>query len=108
MRKWLSLTIASFVMAWALSAQAQSGPYSAQIQRALATFLANAQTFTSAVAAPSFQTTTALVSLAGGSGTPAFVANSSGGSGQPTTAAQNSWLKATDSTGATIWIPVWK
>lgn len=54
------------------------------------------------------KTSTASVAVAGGASTPAFVANSAGGAGQPTTAAQNSWLKALDSTGATIWIPVWK
>lgn len=60
------------------------------------------------MAAPTFQTTTALVATGGGGGSPTLAASSTGGTGQPTTATQNSWLKATDSTGATVWIPVWK
>lgn len=59
------------------------------------------------VSAPVFQTSTALVTSTGGS-TPAFGANFVGGTGGPATAAQNGWLKAQDSTGATVWIPVWK
>jgi hypothetical protein len=31
-----------------------------------------------------------------------------GATGGPTTAAQNGWVKMLDSSGATIWIPVWK
>lgn len=52
------------------------------------------------------QTMTALIAT-GGATPPAF-ANGIGGVGQPTTAAQNGWMKALDSTGATVWIPVWK
>jgi len=46
----------------------------------------------------------ALVALGGGA---APTLGTIGGSG-PATAAQNAWLEAKDSTGATIWIPVWK
>lgn len=46
----------------------------------------------------------ALVALGGGAA-PTF--GTIGGTG-PATAAQNTWLRALDSTGATIWIPVWK
>jgi hypothetical protein len=58
--------------------------------------------------AAAFETSTALVATGGGGATPAFAANSTGGAGQPTTAAQNGWVKMLDSTGATIWLPVWK
>lgn len=67
-----------------------------------------ALTSSAVVTGTAFQTSTASVSLAGGNATPAFVANSVGAAGQPTTANQNSWIKANDSTGATVWIPVWK
>lgn len=46
----------------------------------------------------------ALVSLGGGSA-PTF--GTIGGSG-PATAAQNSWMRFLDSTGAACWVPVWK
>jgi hypothetical protein len=46
----------------------------------------------------------ALVALGGGA---APTLGTIGGSG-PATAAQNAWLRALDSTGATIWIPIWK
>jgi hypothetical protein len=47
---------------------------------------------------------TALVALGGGS---APTLGTIGGAG-PATAAQNSWLKVLDSTGAACWLPVWK
>jgi hypothetical protein len=56
------------------------------------------------VFAPAFQTTTALVALGGGA---APTLGTIGGTG-PATAAQNSWLRLLDSTGAAIWVPVWK
>jgi len=68
------------------------------------TGFSTAQTMAAAV----FQTTTALVATGGGGSTAAFTANSVGGTGQPTTAAQNGWVQMQDSTGATVWIPVWK
>lgn len=46
----------------------------------------------------------ALVALGGGA---APTVGTIGGSG-PATAAQNSWLRVLDSTGAAAWIPVWK
>jgi len=64
--------------------------------------------FGTSVVSPTFQTTTALVTSVDGGATAAFTANMVGGTGAPTTAAQNGWVKATDSTGATVWIPVWK
>lgn len=45
-----------------------------------------------------------LVALGGGS---AATLGTIGGSG-PVSLAQNTWLQALDSTGATIWLPVWK
>ncbi len=60
------------------------------------------------VSANAFQTTTALIATGGGAGLPAFVANSTGGTNQPATANQNGWIRMQDSTGATIWVPVWK
>lgn len=57
---------------------------------------------------PLLKTMTALVATGGGGSTAAFAANSVGGTGQPTTAAQAGWEKGLDSTGATIWRPVWK
>lgn len=56
------------------------------------------------VKAAAFQTMTALVSLGGGS---APTLGTIGGSG-PATAAQNSWVRMVDSTGAAFWVPVWK
>lgn len=50
------------------------------------------------------QWTKALVSLGGGA---APTLGTIGGSG-PSTAAQNSWMRAIDSTGAAFWVPVWK
>lgn len=61
-----------------------------------------------ALTALMFKTSTALVATGGGGSTASFAANSVGGTGQPATATQNAWLKALDSTGATVWIPVWK
>lgn len=60
------------------------------------------------IIASAFETSTALVAVAGGAATPTLATNSTGGTGQPTTAGQNSWVKMKDSTGATIWVPVWK
>jgi len=60
------------------------------------------------VVTPALQTSTALNTATDGGSTPAFTANMAGSTGGPTTAAQNGWLKMKDSTGATIWIPVWK
>ena len=54
-----------------------------------------------------FQIDTALITSTGAS-TPSFGTNFIGGTGGPTTAAQNGWAKFQDSTGATIWVPVWK
>jgi hypothetical protein len=51
-----------------------------------------------------FQTMTALIALGGGA---APTLGTIGGSG-PATAAQNTWLKMTDSTGAACYVPVWK
>lgn len=59
------------------------------------------------VESPVFKTTTALITATGGS-TPAFGTNFIGGTGGPTTAAQNGWMKMQDSSGATVWVPVWK
>lgn len=55
-------------------------------------------------AAVAFQTMTALVALGGGA---APTLGTIGGSG-PATAAQNTWLRMVDSTGAAFWVPVWK
>lgn len=55
-------------------------------------------------AALTFKTMTALVALGGGA-TPTL--GTIGGSG-PATAAQNTWLKMLDSTGAAFWVPAWK
>jgi uncharacterized protein (TIGR02145 family) len=60
------------------------------------------------VTAASFKTSTALNTAADGGSTPAFTANMAGSTGGPTTAAQNGWVKMKDSTGADIWVPVWK
>jgi hypothetical protein len=60
------------------------------------------------VTASAFKTTTVLVTATDGSGTPSFTANMAASTGGPTTAAQNGWLKMLDSTGATVWVPVWK
>lgn len=46
----------------------------------------------------------ALIALGGGAG-PTF--GTIGGSG-PATAAQNSWMRVLDSTGAAFWVPAWK
>lgn len=54
-----------------------------------------------------FKTSTAIVTATGGA-TPSFLTNGVGGTGGPTTSSQNGWLKHIDSTGATVWIPVWK
>ena len=56
------------------------------------------------ISSPEFQTTTALVALGGGA---AATLGTIGGSG-PATAAQNSWLRMVDSTGAAIWVAAWK
>ncbi len=50
------------------------------------------------------QTTTATIGAGGGS---TATLTTVGGSG-PATAGQNGWLTALDSTGATVFIPVWK
>lgn len=50
---------------------------------------------------------TALGAVTGGSGIPTLPALGTGGTGQPTTAGQNGWLKAVNSAGTTIYIPVW-
>lgn len=63
---------------------------------------------TTSVASAVFKTTTALITAVDGSGTAAFTANMVASTGGPTTTAQNGWLKAQDSAGATVWIPVWK
>lgn len=60
------------------------------------------------VTAAAFKTSTALVTATDGSNTAAFTANMVASTGGPTTAAQNGWLKMQDSTGATVWVPVWK
>lgn len=60
--------------------------------------------FGTSVVAPLFQTTTAIIA-AGGGAAPTFT--TIGGTG-PATAAQNGWLQMTDSTGAAIFVPVWK
>ena len=70
--------------------------------------LSRAGADTAILSANQFQTTLALIATGGGGGNPALVVASTGGTNQPTTAAQNGWMKAKDSTGATIWIPVWK
>lgn len=63
--------------------------------------------FGTSVVSPVYQTTTALITATGAS-TASFLTNGVGGTGGPTTAAQNGWMKFQDSTGATVWIPVWK
>ncbi len=73
-----------------------------------AKLLSRAGADTAVLSANQFQTTLALIATGGGGGNPALVVASTGGTNQPTTAAQNGWMKAKDSTGATIWIPVWK
>lgn len=60
--------------------------------------------FGTSVESPVFKTTTALVGLGGGA---APTVGTIGGTG-PTVAAQNSWLRMIDSTGAVFWVPVWK
>lgn len=60
------------------------------------------------VAAAAYKTTTALVTAVDGGSTAAFTANMVGSTGGPVTAAQNGWQKFKDSTGATVWVPVWK
>jgi hypothetical protein len=60
--------------------------------------------FGTRVVSPEFQTTTALVALGGGA---APTVGTIGGSG-PATAAQNTWLRMVDSTGAAFFVPVWK
>ena len=51
----------------------------------------------------------AIVTATDGSAVPALaVTNMVGSTGGPTTAAQNGWLVLKDSTGAVIWIAVWK
>lgn len=69
-----------------------------------------ASIWTSAVtfAAPAFQTSTALVTAVDGGSTATFTANMVGSTDGPTTAAQNGWVKMLDSTGTTVWVPVWK
>lgn len=64
--------------------------------------------FGTSLVAPVFKTTTALITAVDGGSTAAFTANMVGSTGGPTTAAQNGWLKMQDSTGATVWVPVWK
>jgi hypothetical protein len=59
---------------------------------------------TAIIACSAFKTTTALVALGGGA-TPTL--GTIGASG-PTTAAQNTWLRLLDSTGAAFWVPAWK
>jgi len=94
-------------------------PAGASIEGGAVSWVANAGTVMGTVskngfstgqtmAAAVFQTTTALVATGGGGSTAALTANSVGGTGQPTTAAQVGWIKMQDSTGATVWIPVWK
>lgn len=63
-----------------------------------------AHTGDASVSALLFQTMTAIVA-AGGGAAPTFT--TIGGSG-PATAAQNGWLKMTDSGGAACYVPVWK
>ena len=64
--------------------------------------------FGTSVVTPVVKVTTALITATDGSGTGAFTANMVASTGGPTTAAQNGWMKFTDSGGATVWIPVWK
>lgn len=66
-----------------------------------------AQDVTGEVQAAVFKTTTALITATGAS-TPTFGTNFIGGTGGPTVAAQNGWMKLKDSSGATVWMPVWK
>lgn len=63
-----------------------------------------AQTGDASVSALLLQVMTAIVA-AGGGAAPTFT--TIGGTG-PATAAQNGWLKFTDSTGAACFVPVWK
>lgn len=63
-----------------------------------------AQTGDATIAALLHQTMTATIA-AGGGAAPTFT--TIGGSG-PATAAQNGWLKMLDSTGAAIYVPIWK
>lgn len=86
----------------------------------IGTFTSNVLTYTSStgvadaifsginITAPAFKTSTALVTATDGAGTAAFTANMSRSTGGPTADAQNGWLKMQDSSGATVWVPVWK
>lgn len=72
------------------------------------TVAAAAITASGIVTTSALKTSTALITAIDGGSTAAFTANMVGSTGGPATAAQDGWLKAQDSSGATIWIPVWK